>query len=139
LLTATSCIIAVVTPASALKPLHPKKHLFATTVFKALIVRSPTIDSFGKRNSPPVKTICTRGSNSVKCITDKGVVCENEKGEEILIECQTAICALGQRSNTDMVNDLYDTAPYVSVIGDASKVSTITNAVYLGYHAALDI
>ena len=28
---------------------------------------------------------------------------------------------------------------YVTVIGDASKVSTITNAVYEGYHVALDI
>lgn len=28
---------------------------------------------------------------------------------------------------------------YVAVIGDASKVSTITNAVYEGYHVALDI
>lgn len=30
-------------------------------------------------------------------------------------------------------------APYVAIIGDASRVSTITNAVYDGYHAALDI
>lgn len=29
--------------------------------------------------------------------------------------------------------------PYVAVIGDASRISTITNAVYWGYHAALDI
>ena len=29
--------------------------------------------------------------------------------------------------------------PYVAVIGDSSKVSTITNAVYEGYHVALDI
>ena len=28
---------------------------------------------------------------------------------------------------------------YVAVIGDASKVSTITNAVYEEYHVALDI
>ena len=28
---------------------------------------------------------------------------------------------------------------YVAVIGDSSKVSTITNAVYEGYHVALDI
>ena len=28
---------------------------------------------------------------------------------------------------------------YVTVIGDASKVSTITNAVYEGYPVALDI
>lgn len=48
-------------------------------------------------------------------------------------------CALGQRSRTDVVEELRDTAPYVAVIGDAAKVSTITNAVYWGYHAALDI
>ena len=29
--------------------------------------------------------------------------------------------------------------PYVAVIGDASKVSTITNGVYEEYHVALDI
>jgi hypothetical protein len=37
------------------------------------------------------------------------------------------------------VDKLRDSAPYVSVIGDAAKVSTITNAVYWGYHSALDI
>ena len=41
-----------------------------------------------------------------------------------------------QRSRTNVVNELYDTAPFVRVIGDAAKVSTITNAVYWGYHAA---
>ena len=49
------------------------------------------------------------------------------------------ICALGQRSRTDVVEDLNGSAPFVRVIGDASRVSTITNAVYWGYHAALDI
>ena len=36
---------------------------------------------------------------------------------------------------------MFDDAPrhLVRVIGDAAKVSTITNAVYWGYHAALDI
>jgi hypothetical protein len=38
-----------------------------------------------------------------------------------------------------MVEALRDTAPFVRVIGYAAKVSTITNAVYWGYHAALDI
>ena len=51
----------------------------------------------------------------------------------------TVICALGQRSCTEVVEKLMDTAPYVRVIGDASRVSTITNAVYWGYYAALDI
>ena len=35
--------------------------------------------------------------------------------------------------------ELRDRAPFVRIIGDAHRVSTITNAVYEGYHAALDI
>ena len=49
------------------------------------------------------------------------------------------LCALGQRGRTDVVEALRNGAPFVRVIGDARKVSTITNAVYQGYHAALDI
>ena len=51
----------------------------------------------------------------------------------------TVICAQVQLSRTDVVEELLDAAPFVRVIGDAAKVSTITNAVYWGYHAALDI
>ena len=72
-------------------------------------------------------------------VTKDGVFCENEKGEKVLISGGSVICALGQRSRTDVVEKLMDCAPYVRVIGDAAKVSTITNAVYWGYHAALDI
>ena len=72
-------------------------------------------------------------------VTDVGVLCETDTGEEILIPGTSVICALGQHSRTSLVNSLRDSAPYIAVIGDASKVSTITNAVYEGYHAALDI
>lgn len=72
-------------------------------------------------------------------VTAEGVVCEDKDGNEVLIPGKSVICALGQRSRTDVVEDLYDTAPFVRVIGDAARVSTITNAVYWGYHAALDI
>lgn len=40
--------------------------------------------------------------------------------------------------DTSILNSLAS-APYTAVIGDAAKVSTITNAVYWGYHAALDL
>ena len=60
-------------------------------------------------------------------------------GERHLVEGTTVICALGQRARTDVVEQLRNTAPFVRVIGDARRVSTITNAVYQGYHAALDI
>ena len=72
-------------------------------------------------------------------VTEDGVYCEDPNGERVLIPGRSVICALGQRSRTDVVEKLMDCAPYVRVIGDASKVSTITNAVYWGYHAALDI
>lgn len=72
-------------------------------------------------------------------VTKEGIICETEEKEQILVPGTSVICALGQRSRTDIVDTLRDCAPYVAVIGDAGKVSTITNAVYEGYHAALDI
>lgn len=72
-------------------------------------------------------------------VTKEGVLCEDKEKNQILIPGTSVICALGQRSRKDMVDALRDSAPYTAVIGDASKVSTITNAVYEGYHVALDI
>lgn len=72
-------------------------------------------------------------------VTADGILCEDKNGEKQLVPGKSVICALGQRSRTDLVEILQDAAPFVRVIGDAAKVSTITNAVYLGYHAALDI
>ena len=72
-------------------------------------------------------------------VTKEGIWCETKEGERVLVPGETVICALGQRSNTKIVEELYDTAPFVRVIGDACAVGTITKATYQGYHAALDI
>lgn len=72
-------------------------------------------------------------------VTADGILCEDKNGEKQLVPGKSVICALGQRSRTDLVEKLQDAAPFVRVIGDAAKVSTITNAVYWGYHAVLDI
>ena len=72
-------------------------------------------------------------------VTPEGVVCMDTDGKEVLVKGSSVICALGQRSRTALVTELQDAAPFVRVIGDAARVSTITNAVYWGYHAALDI
>ena len=74
-----------------------------------------------------------------KEVRKDGILCEDMEGKEVLIPGKTVICALGQRSRSDEAAALMDSAPFVRVIGDASRVSTITNAVYWGYHAALDI
>lgn len=57
----------------------------------------------------------------------------------MLVPGHSVICALGQRSRTAAVEALRDAAPYTAVIGHASRVSTIPNAVYWGYRAVLDI
>ncbi len=72
-------------------------------------------------------------------VTEEGIVCTDANGEEHLVPGTTVICALGQRKNQADVDELLGSAPFVRVIGDASRVGTITNAVYWGYHAALDI
>lgn len=82
-------------------------------------------------------TICT-GHKALK-VTTEGVICQDQDGKEVLVSGGSVVCALGQRSRSTVVDELRDTAPFVRVIGDAAKVSTITNAVYWGYHAALDI
>lgn len=72
-------------------------------------------------------------------VTEEGLYGKTASGEEVLIPGETVICALGQRPNRAVVEALRDTAPYVVEIGDCVKAATITNAVYQGYHAALDI
>ena len=72
-------------------------------------------------------------------ITPEGLVCRDKEGNEVLIPGKTVICAVGQRSNRDTVMVLRSCAPWVREIGDCNRVSNITNAVYQGYHAALDI
>ena len=72
-------------------------------------------------------------------VTDEGIICADKDGNEVLVPGRSVICALGQRSRSGVVDELRDAAPFVRVIGDAARVSTITNAVYWGYHAALDI
>lgn len=72
-------------------------------------------------------------------VNEEGVVCADKDGNEVLVPGTSVICALGQRANRNMVDELIDCAPYVAQIGDCVRPSTITTAVYQGHHAALDI
>ncbi|RBP57392.1 2,4-dienoyl-CoA reductase-like NADH-dependent reductase (Old Yellow Enzyme family) [Alkalibaculum bacchi] len=78
------------------------------------------------------------GLKGLRVIAD-GVICADSTAEEQLIPGTTVICALGQKARRNVVENLIDCAPYVAQIGDCVKASTITTAVYQGYHAALDI
>lgn len=72
-------------------------------------------------------------------ISDNYVACETQDGETVKLEGTSVLCALGQRSRRELVDELWDCAPIVHQIGDCVKVSTITTAVYQGHHAALDV
>jgi len=72
-------------------------------------------------------------------INDNAVICQNQEGKTVALEGTSVLCALGQRSRRKAVDELWDSAPLVSQIGDCVKVSTITTAVYQGHHAAMDV
>ncbi|SHJ11273.1 oxidoreductase [Parasporobacterium paucivorans] len=67
-----------------------------------------------------------------------GVLCENASGEKTLVPGTTVVCALGQRPKRNIVEPLLDCAPIVYQVGDCVRASNITNAIYQGFHAALD-
>lgn len=71
-------------------------------------------------------------------VTPEGVLCVDEKGVEHLVPGGTVICAAGQRPRKSVAESLRDCAPYVTLVGDCVRASTITAAVYEGHHAALD-
>lgn len=72
-------------------------------------------------------------------IQASGVLCEDNQGESRFIAGSNVVAALGQRACRQSVDALWDSAPWVSQIGDCVKVSTITTAIYQGHHAAMDL
>jgi NADPH-dependent 2,4-dienoyl-CoA reductase/sulfur reductase-like enzyme len=64
-------------------------------------------------------------------VTAEGLVCKDPDGNEVLIPCDTVICAVGQRSNRADVDALRRCAPFVREIGDCVRPANITKAVYI--------
>ncbi len=83
------------------------------------------------------KLVDVRTSHTGLAVTPEGLLCRNAEGQEELIRGETVICAVGQRSRKH--DALLDAAPFVRVIGDAVRPSTIGTAVYQGWHAGLDV
>lgn len=48
-------------------------------------------------------------------ITPEGVLCEDKEGNRVVIPGRTVICALGQRSRSEVVEELRDCAPCVAI------------------------
>lgn len=74
----------------------------------------------------------------VKEIVPEGVLCE-QNGEEILVEADSVVCALGFRTPYDKVDELTDLVDEYYVIGDCKKVGKIYDAINTGYYSALRV
>ena len=72
-------------------------------------------------------------------ITDNGLVVRDSDGKKRTLKADTVILAVGQRARRDVVENLKDCAAYVMQIGDCVQPATITQAIYQGYHAGLDV
>lgn len=85
------------------------------------------------------KGVDVKTSHQGMKITSEGLWCRDSSKREVLLPAESVIVAVGQRPNRSVAEELVDTAPFVTEIGDVVRASTITTAVYQGYHAALDI
>lgn len=72
-------------------------------------------------------------------ITEEGIVCADNSETETLFKTDTIICAAGQKPLTSIVEGLRDCAPEVIEIGDCVKAGNVTEAVFRGYWAGVDI
>lgn len=72
-------------------------------------------------------------------ITEYGIICTDRDGNDIFIEADTVVVAVGVKPDYGKTDALRGTAPRVHVIGDCLKPGLIRDAVFRGYHAALDI
>jgi len=66
----------------------------------------------------------------IREITDKGVVYQDEKGDDHLLEADTVIFALARVPNAELANELNGKVPELQVIGDAVTPSIIHNAIH---------
>ena len=87
-----------------------------------------------KKQDVKIHTNCTG-----KEVTDAGILCQDAEGNLVLIPGESVICAVGQRARRDEADSLLGCAPMVRQIGDCVRPANITNAVYQGHHAAMDI
>jgi pyruvate/2-oxoglutarate dehydrogenase complex dihydrolipoamide dehydrogenase (E3) component len=72
-------------------------------------------------------------------ITEEGLICSDRNGNKSVLEADTIICAVGQKPLSSVVEELRDCAPEVIEIGDCVKPGHVTEAVFRGYWAGIDI
>lgn len=76
-----------------------------------------------------------------KCleICSNGVLTLNEKQEEVFIEADTVIVALGMKSKKEEALDFYGITPQTAVIGDCKRVARVMEATSEAYFFAMNL
>jgi 2,4-dienoyl-CoA reductase-like NADH-dependent reductase (Old Yellow Enzyme family)/thioredoxin reductase len=85
--------------------------------------------------------------NRVKCIanakctaiSDQGVHFTGKEGKTEIIPADSVVLAAGMQSNTDVMEELRNSALEVITVGDCVNPGTILQATQTGYYTALDI
>ena len=72
-------------------------------------------------------------------VTEEGLVCADTDGNEILFDADTIICSVGQKPLRSTVDRLLGCAPEAIEVGDCVKPGHVTEAVFRGYWAGIDI
>jgi 2,4-dienoyl-CoA reductase-like NADH-dependent reductase (Old Yellow Enzyme family)/thioredoxin reductase len=81
---------------------------------------------------------CKTGMKGIR-ITEEGLIYADIDGNEVLFNADTIICAVGQKPLRSVVDKLRNCAPEVIEIGDCVKPGHVTEAVFGGYWAGIDI
>ncbi|MDR2356259.1 MAG: NAD(P)/FAD-dependent oxidoreductase [Clostridiales Family XIII bacterium] len=99
-------------------------------------------------SAPELKTLLDENANirqyygaRLKEIRDDTILCRNAAGEEIEIEADSVLLAMGMRPRYELVEELRHCAPEteVFVVGDAKVAGNISGATNAGFQAALHI
>lgn len=99
---------------------------------------APEANQFHKMalNMELKKYINQMTSTRVQEITTKGVCCETSEGDEVLIEADHIILAVGVRSNDFLQQEYHDLSPEVYVIGDSLRPGQVMQAMQQGYYVS---
>ena len=85
------------------------------------------------------KTMTWNCSVKVTEVTDTGVKFEDADGVEHFVEADTVLYAVGQRSNSRMVEELRGACDWFVPVGDCVRARQVKQATYEGFCAAMDI
>jgi len=76
---------------------------------------------------------------NVDSISDKAVVYKDSDGRKHTVECGSVIISYGLKPQHQLLTNMYEAAPYVSLVGDCEKVGNVQKATASAFAAASNV